>query len=348
MELIGHLQDAACVQHGLDNALKAFPFLLSGDFLDLSKYAGMDPMMLCTFVTTVFTLVCYFGSVLTGDYSFVDRLWSVSPVVFSFINAFASGWDTRCTVMFALTLVWGSRLTYNFARKGGYRIGDEDYRWPILRQRMSPFLFQVFNATFIAPYQNLLLMLIAIPSYVAFRARGTPLVVLDLVAIGLFVLFLTVETIADQQQWNFQALKHAKRKSGEAMTGDEKRGFLTHGLFRFSRHPNFFSEQCMWWSIYLFSVAASGVFINWYIAGAALLSLLFQGSTAFTEEITLGKYPEYAKYQLTTSRLTPWLPGPDLDTDKGGASQDERQLASLLSALFVATALSTLVYGYVN
>jgi protein-S-isoprenylcysteine O-methyltransferase Ste14 len=40
--------------------------------------------------------------------------------------------------------------------------------------------------------------------------------------------------------------------------------------------------------------------------GAALLSLLFQGSTRFTEELTLAKYPAYADYQRTTSRLLPW------------------------------------------
>jgi hypothetical protein len=77
----------------------------------------------------------------------------------------------------------------------------------------------------------------------------------------------------------------------------------------------------MWWSIYLFTQAVCPDPVNVYITGCALLSLLFQGSTAFTEEITLAKYPEYAEYQKTTSRLLLALPGPDLDTGKGGATK---------------------------
>ena len=81
-------------------------------------------------------------------------------------------------------------------------------------------------------------------------------------------------------------------------------GFLTTGLFRYSRHPNFFCEQAMWWVYYVFSVAAGAGVLNWTIAGAASLTLLFQGSTWITEKITLRKYPAYARYQKTTSRLS--------------------------------------------
>ena len=54
--------------------------------------------------------------------------------------------------------------------------------------------------------------------------------------------------------------------------------------------------------------AGAGV-LNWTIVGAASLTLLFQGSTWITEKITLQKYPAYAGYQKTTSRLMPWFPG---------------------------------------
>jgi steroid 5-alpha reductase family enzyme len=60
------------------------------------------------------------------------------------------------------------------------------------------------------------------------------------------------------------------------MTGDFKRGFITSGLFRYSRHPNFFAEQCVWWALALFSVAVTGDWTHWTFVGAVLLSLLFQ------------------------------------------------------------------------
>lgn len=72
----------------------------------------------------------------------------------------------------------------------------------------------------------------------------------------------------------------------------------------------------IWWSIYLFSVAATGQILNWSALGAALLSMLFQGSTPFTESLSIAKYPAYRVYQQTTSRLMLWWAGPSLDSLK--------------------------------
>ena len=64
----------------------------------------------------------------------------------------------------------------------------------------------------------------------------------------------------------------------------------------------------MWWCVYLFAVAAGAGWLNPTLLGPVLLTLLFQGSTGFTEAITLGRYPSYADYQKTTSRLVPMPP----------------------------------------
>ncbi|TPX69804.1 hypothetical protein SpCBS45565_g02150 [Spizellomyces sp. 'palustris'] len=103
------------------------------------------------------------------------------------------------------------------------------------------------------------------------------------------------------------------------------RGYLTTGLFKYSRHPNFFCEIMIWWSIYGFSVAATipkstglkdltwSNIVNWSIIGPIMLTLLFQGSTSFTEGISAKKYPTYQIYQKATSRLIPMWPGKDVD-----------------------------------
>lgn len=109
--------------------------------------------------------------------------------------------------------------------------------------------------------------------------------------------------------------KNAAKASGKPLTGDCKLGFLTHGLFRFSRHPNFFCEQSVWCSFYLFGVAASGDWFNYTGIGAVLLIILFQSSTGLTEDLSIRKYPKYREYQRTTSRLAPWLPGPEVTAD---------------------------------
>ena len=246
--------------------------------------------------------LCWLLSVATREASWVDRLWSIAPPLY--VGWFAwSHPDTRLLVMTGLAALWGARLTYNFARKGGYAAGGEDYRWRELRGKMSGIQWQLFNLFFIASYQNGLLLLLTLPAWVASR-HAAPLGALDAVAAALFLAFLAGETVADQQQWRFQEDKKARRARGQAVEHE----FLTTGLFRYSRHPNFFCEIAMWWSFYLFSVGAGAGWLNPSILGPALLTLLFHGSTAFTEKITLRKYPAYAAYQATVSRLVPLPP----------------------------------------
>jgi len=182
-------------------------------------------------------------------------------------------------------------------------------RWPQLRKIISnPLLFQLFNLTFIAFYQNVLIFAFTLPAYIAWRARDSPLNAIDLLAAGIHLTLIIGETIADQQQWLFQNEKYRQIAAKEELFDDYKNGFLTSGLFRYSRHPNFFCEISLWFAFYLYSVGASGVWLNWSITGAVLLMLLFQGSTNFTEKITKAKYPQYAFYQQTTSRLIPFFP----------------------------------------
>jgi len=271
----------------------------------LELYQSTDPLVTALWVAGGFALLCWILSLITKEYSWVDRLWSITPPLFSVHFAAYAGFDdARLNLMAALTVLWGVRLTYNFTRKGGYKPGGEDYRWEEIQGKIGQTWFQVLNATFLAPFQNYLLLLIVVPSYAAYRAAGVPLNGLDYAAAVAFILFFVGETVADEQQWRFQTAKYAAIARGER----PEQAFLTEGLFRYSRHPNFFCEQAMWWTYYVFSIAAGAGWLNWTIIGAVLLTLLFQGSTWLTEKISLRKYPDYAAYQRTTSRLMPWFP----------------------------------------
>jgi len=268
-----------------------------------TPYFGLLPVVGGIIVAT------WLLSIVTKNYSWVDRLWSVLPPIYVGVVAaqlhFA---DARLNLMTALTTLWGARLTYNFARKGGYDPREEDYRWAVLRARLGPTKFQLFNATFIAPYQNVLLFLMAAPAHTAWTHQS-PLGPLDVALAILFVVLLVGETVADEQQWRFHLAKAAAKARGETLDP----AFCTTGLFRFSRHPNFFCEISMWWVVYAFALSASGSFFDPSGIGALLLTLLFLGSTSFTERISAAKYPAYARYQETTSRLLPWFPGPAIE-----------------------------------
>jgi steroid 5-alpha reductase family enzyme len=265
----------------------------------------MSPLYVTAWLCVAVAAVCWLLSLATREYSWVDRLWSIVPPVYVGLYAHAAGFaDGRLLLMMGLTALWGARLTFNFARKGGYAKGGEDYRWAELRRRMSPALYQVFNLVFIAGIQNVLLWALALPAYVAWQSRGTPLGPADGVAAVAFLALLAGETVADEQQWRFQTSKHSRRARGEPVEQE----FLTTGLFRYSRHPNFFCEVSQWWVLYGFSVIASGELLNLALVGPLALTALFHGSTRFTEQLSLAKYPAYAAYQRRVSRLIPWFP----------------------------------------
>lgn len=265
----------------------------------------MGPLVVCLVICGAITGATWIASIATREYSWVDRVWSIAPVAYVWVFAVAAGFDARLVLMASLVTLWGIRLTFNYARKGGYRPGGEDYRWAVLRERMPPPWFQVFNLFFISVYQNVLILLFCLPAYTAFAA-GTPLGVWDAVLSIAFLGLLAGETIADQQQWEFHRWKAAERAAGRT----PEPGFLQTGLFRVSRHPNFFFEQAQWWVFYGFAIAATGVWLHWTIAGAVLLTLLFIGSTIFTESISRAKYPEYDAYRARTSAVIPWFPRP--------------------------------------
>eukprot|EP01134_Creolimax_fragrantissima_P005148 CFRG5148T1 len=290
-------------------------FLLEWLKTPVLSFESTNPFAVSIYLMIGVSAYCFFMGGLTGNYSKVDQLWSILPCVYAIIFAASANWSPRLTIMTVLTTSWGLRLTYNFARKGGYN-GEEDYRWEVARKIINnKVFFEVFNLTFISIYQNLLLLLIALPSWTAYLNQEVPLNFVDLGAVWLFVWALVFETMADQEQYIFQNEKHRlKEKYAKAspatdplLTRDYKRGFLTQGLFRFSRHPNFFFEQMIWWSYYVFAVAATGE-IHWTIIGPLLLSILFQGSTRFTEYITRKKYPIYEDYESRVNMLLPWYP----------------------------------------
>jgi steroid 5-alpha reductase family enzyme len=263
----------------------------------------MSPLQVTLIVAAAASAAAWTASVLTRDYSWVDRSWSILPVVYLWIFALTPGpHNPRLTVMAILVTLWGARLTVNFARKGGYS-GVEDYRWAILRRWMSPWLFSVFNLFFIVLYQNALLVLITLPALTVFDHPATPLGVADAVVAALFLAFLAGEARADRQQWDFQQWKRRETAAG----GDPHPRFVVTGWWRYSRHPNFFFEQAQWWTLYLFAVIASEAWMHATAAGAALLTALFAGSTVFTESITRSRYPEYAVRQATVSV---WVPLP--------------------------------------
>lgn len=255
---------------------------------------------------------CFVVGEISGNNSQVDKLWSLVPIPYVWIVAFYGDYSPRLVLMSVMVTIWALRLTYNFSRHGAYTwkfwTGTEDYRWEVIRNKKEfqpKWKWTLFNLLFISGYQNVLILLITLPTIIALQYNSTPLGWLDYLAAALMLFFVIYETIADQQQWNFQSKKWAMINNNENLTGDYKKGFQDKGLWSLSRHPNYFAEQALWITLYLFSISASGDIVNWSISGALLLVVLFQGSSNLSEEISASKYPEYKEYQKSVPRFFP-------------------------------------------
>jgi steroid 5-alpha reductase family enzyme len=289
--------------------LIVIPSNLAGNDLQIQNLSNTLVMTMA-----ITALICFIVSEITRNYSQVDKLWSIMPIIYSIITL-ATFPTPRIWLMSLLVTAWGLRLSYNFGRKGGYNIvpwkGEEDYRWKLLRE--NPALkgrikFGIFNFFFISCYQQLLILLFSSPLLMAALYRDSKLNIIDIVAACSMILFLGIETMADNQLFRFHTFKKQGLKEG-LYSESLKRGFMSEGIWRFARHPNFASEQAIWISFYLFSVAASGEWLNWTFTGAVLLVFLFIGSTIMTESISSSKYPEYREYQNKVPKFIPKIFG---------------------------------------
>ncbi len=178
----------------------------------------------------------------------------------------------------------------------------------------------LFNIVFISLAQSLLLCSITTPTYLLLLTERLATYdgpvqswdLMDTISVGVILILIATSFMADQQQWDFHGAKEEYQKTARVPNGwhraEMDRGFLTRGLFAYSRHPNFAAEQSVWGSLYLWSCLATKAWYNWTGFGAAAYLILFQASTWLTELLSAGKYPEYKEYQKKVGKFLP-LPG---------------------------------------
>ena len=261
-------------------------------------------------------LYCFIAGELSRNNSQMDKLWSILPIVYVLIILIMGKFKLRLVLYSIVVIIWGVRLTINFAKKGAYKLkfweGEEDYRWRILRDK-KPFnnklIWGVFDLFFISIYQNVLVLSLTFPMLVVMQ-DGNSFNFIDVISISFACAFLLLETIADKQQWHFQETKKAKLKEGKALEELEypyNLGFNTIGLWSRFRHPNYLGEQGIWLSLYLLTVASgySTAIFSWSLIGPLLLVFLFMGSSSLAENISSSKYPRYKDYQEQVFKYLP-------------------------------------------
>lgn len=233
-------------------------------------------------------------SVRLRDASIVDILWGGGFVLQAWVYYWGSeARTTRGLLIAALVTVWGVRLAgYLFQRNVGK---GEDYRYQRMRAKMGPaFWWRSFLTVFVL--QGLLMWVIAMPLFAAQMATATnALGALDIAGAALWAIGLFFEVVGDAQLVRFKRDPESKGK------------LLTTGLWKYTRHPNYFGDATMWWGLYLIAAAAGGW---WTIFGPIVMNffLLNVSGAALLERGLKKSKPDYEDYMRCTSGFVPWPP----------------------------------------
>lgn len=235
--------------------------------------------------------ILWLVSVALRNVSIVDIFWGPLFLTIALVHAVrAEALDVRAVIVLLLVAVWSLRLAvYLLLRNWGH---GEDRRYQKIRQANDPgfwwkSLYIVFGL------QAVLAWIVSLPLVPAIHAPG-PAGLLAGLGIGVFALGLFFETVADLQLRSF---KQNPENAGKVMD---------RGLWRYSRHPNYFGDCCVWWGFYLIALDAGGW---WTAVGPALMTfLLLRVSGVALLERGMKRRPDYAAYIERTSSFFPSPP----------------------------------------
>jgi len=230
-------------------------------------------------------------SVVRNDVSIVDSLWSLMFLLTLVVYVVAAdSTSPRAWLVLGLVGVWALRLSiYITVRNFGE---PEDHRYREIRRNNAPH-FRFKSLYIVFGLQAALACFIALPLLAA-ASGASPLGWLDFLGIGLWLAGMYFEVVGD---WQLARFKADPRNRGKV---------LDTGLWRFTRHPNYFGEFLIWWGYFLIALAAGG----WWTALSPLVMsflLLKVSGVALLEKSIGQRRPEYADY---VRRTNAFLPGP--------------------------------------
>jgi steroid 5-alpha reductase family enzyme len=248
--------------------------------------------LLALLAGSLIALATWAASVVRRDVSIVDSVWSVMVWVAGVAYAWTSPrMSDRGWVALGLITVWAVRLSvYITARNRGE---PEDRRYRKIRENNQPhFVLKSLYIVFLL--QAVLAWIVSLPLLASARSPA-PLRPLDLFGAAVAVFGIGFETIADRQMSRFKARPGSRGR------------VLSEGLWRYSRHPNYFGECCVWWGIGAIALSTGAW---WTLVSPVLMTvLLLRVSGVSLLERDIGeRRPEYRDYVRQTSAFIPWRP----------------------------------------
>ena len=233
-------------------------------------------------------------SLVMRDASIVDIAWGSGFVLVAWVSYWLSdGNSTRSLLLTLLTTIWGLRLAFYLAKRN---LGHgEDFRYQSMRRKHGD-RFAIVSLYTVFGLQGLLMFIVSLPVQLG-QVREEPgfgiIGVLGVLVWGVGIYF---EAVGDAQLARF--------KRDPANTGK----IMDQGLWRYTRHPNYFGDSCVWWGLGLIA-AESSLGIYGLIGPAVMTFLLVKVSgAAMLDRAMLKRKPGYENYVATTSGFIPRPP----------------------------------------
>ncbi len=231
------------------------------------------------------------------DVSIIDIFWGLGIAgVVDIAALLGQSSGSRTSVALFLVNLWAVRLAAHiFARRSMPGAGGEDHRYAAMRRQFGPrwwwwSLVQVFLL------QAILMWFIAAPLVAVMLSGRAPIGMLDYLGVAVAATGLLFEALADVQLARFRLDPNNKDK------------VMDRGLWRWSRHPNYFGESVLWWGFFLIGFSASGAW--WLILSPLVVTLLLLQVSGVTlmEDKMEDRRPAYADYKRRVSAFLPWPP----------------------------------------
>ncbi len=246
----------------------------------------------------VLALATWIASLVQRDASLVDRMWSLMVAGPAIVYALQTSWTSvRAIATLALVVAWGARLAaYITWRNWGH---GEDRRYQQIRARNQPGF--AFKSLYLVFALQMVLAWIVSAAPLAALTGDHPFGLLDGVGIVVALVGFLFEAIGDAQMAAFKADPSNK---GQVMD---------RGLWRHTRHPNYFGETCFWWGIWLIALAAGGAAATWTVLSPLLMTVLLLkvSGVALLEKDIGERRPAYRDY---VARTNAFIPGPRKET----------------------------------
>ena len=245
-------------------------------------------------ILTALTLV-WVLSVKLRDASIADVCWGSGFVLLAWLYCLLSPTLTRRSWLVAVLItLWGARLSLHIVRRNHGNGEDPRYRAMRASHGQAFWWRSLFTVFWL---QGAILWFVALPLLIAVRAaRPTELTAVDVLGVVLFAVGFGFEVAGDYQLARFKA-------------EPSNRGHvLDRGLWRYTRHPNYFGDATLWWGLYAIAAAAPGGWLT--VLSPALMTFLLMrvsGVTLLEDGLKASK-PGYQAYIARTPAFFPWFP----------------------------------------